>query len=81
VRITERIFLKDSGTLQLDIVTVAPDVLTEPDRRTRVYSRLPKTAASEITFCTEYDRSIEPGSGKQRFDLTPPADLPPPPAR
>jgi hypothetical protein len=37
--------------------------------------------ANEITWCTEYDRSIEPGSGKQRFDLTPPADLPPPPPR
>jgi hypothetical protein len=27
------------------------------------------------------DRSIEPGSGEERFDLTPPAGLPPPPAR
>jgi hypothetical protein len=34
-----------------------------------------------MTFCTEYDRSIEPGSGKQRFDLTPPAGLPPLPPR
>jgi hypothetical protein len=81
VRITERIFLKDPGTLQIDVVTSAPDVLTQPDRRTRLYSRVAKTMANEITFCTEYDRSIEPGSGKQRFDLTPPADLPPPPPR
>lgn len=77
--ITERMFLKDSGTLQIDVVTDAPDVLTQPDRRTRLYSRVAKTMANEITFCTEYDRSIEPGTGKQRFDLTPPADLPPPP--
>jgi hypothetical protein len=80
-RIEERIFLKDPNTLQIDVVTVAPDLLTEPDRRTRVYTRLAKTVASEVTFCTEYDRSIEPGSGQQRFDLTPPADLPPPPPR
>jgi hypothetical protein len=79
VRITERMFLKDPGTLQIDVVTDAPDVLTQPDRRTRLYKRVAKTVANEITFCTEYDRSIEPGSGKQRFDLTPPADLPPPP--
>ncbi|MEO8466099.1 MAG: hypothetical protein ABI640_12215 [Gammaproteobacteria bacterium] len=79
VRITERIFLKDPGTLQIDVVTEAPDVLTQPDRRTRLYQRVGKTMANEITWCTEYDRSIEPGSGKQRFDLTPPADLPPPP--
>ncbi len=81
VRITERIFLKDPGTLQIDLVTEAPDVLTQPDRRTRLYTRVEKMMASDITFCTEYDRSIEPGTGKQRFDLTPPADLPPPPPR
>jgi hypothetical protein len=81
VRITERIFLTPAGTLQFDIVTEAPEVLTAPDRRTRIYSRLPKTAASEITFCSDNDRSIEPGSGRQRFDMTPPADLPPPPVR
>lgn len=80
-RISERIFLRDPSTLQIDVVIVAPELLTEPDRRTRLYTRLPKTAASEVTFCTEYDRSIEPGSGQQRFDLTPPADLPPPPPR
>jgi len=79
VRITERMFLKDPGTLQIDVVTEAPDVLAQPDRRTRLYKRVAKTMANEITWCTEYDRSIEPGSGKQRFDLTPPADLPPPP--
>jgi len=81
VRITERMFLKDPGTLQIDVVTEAPDVLTQPDRRTRLYKRVAKMMPSDITFCTEYDRSIEPGSGKQRFDLTPPADLPPPPPR
>jgi hypothetical protein len=79
VRITERIVLKDPGMLQIDVVTDAPDVLTQPDRRTRLYTRVAKTMANEITWCTEYDRSIEPGTGKQRFDLTPPADLPPPP--
>jgi hypothetical protein len=81
VRITERIFLKDPGMLQIDAVTEAPDVLAQPDRRTRLYTRVAKMMASDITFCTEYDRSIEPGSGKQRFDLTPPAGLPPPPPR
>jgi hypothetical protein len=80
-RISERISLKDANTLQFDIVTVAPEVLTAPDRRTRVYTRLPKTTPTEITFCTDYDRSIDPDSGAQRFDLTPPAGLPPPPPR
>ena len=81
VHITERIFLKEPATLQFDIVTEAPDVLTQPDRRTRLYTRVPKSAANEITFCSDDDRSIDPASGRQRFDMTPPADLPPPPAR
>ena len=81
VRITERIFLKDPNRLQLDVTTVAPDVLTQPDRRTRLYSRLAKTTPTEITFCTEYDRSIDPATGEQRFDMTPPPDLAPPPSR
>ncbi len=77
--ITERIYLTDRDTLQFDIVTVAPNVLREPERRTRIYKRLPKTMANEITFCSDNDRSIDPGSGRQRFDLTPPPDLPAPP--
>jgi hypothetical protein len=81
VRITERIFLKEPGTLQIDVVVDAPDIFTKPDSRTRLYKRVAKTMANEVTWCTEYDRSIEPGTGKQRFDLTPPADLPPPPPR
>jgi hypothetical protein len=80
-RISERIHLTDANTLQFDIVTVAPDVLTAPDRRTRIYTRLAKTTPNEITFCADYDRSIDPQTGKQRFDMTPPADLPPPPRR
>ena len=79
VRITERISLRDRDTLQFDIVTHAPDIFTAPDRRTRVYTRLPKPHAKEITFCTDFDRAIDPSTGNQRFDLTPPADLPPPP--
>jgi hypothetical protein len=79
VRITERISLRDRDTLVFDIVTEAPDIFTAPDRRTRVYHRVPKQYAKEITFCTDFDRAIDPVTGDQRFDLTPPADLPPPP--
>ena len=80
-RITERISLKDPSTLQFEVTTVAPGALTQTHRVTLLYSRLPKTVANEITFCTEFDRSIDPASGQQRFDMTPPSDLPPPPPR
>jgi hypothetical protein len=83
VKITERISLQSPDTLQFDVVTVAPDIFTAPDKRKRLYTRVPKkTTANEITFCVEHDRSIDPATGKQRFDLTPPPDLaPPPPAK
>lgn len=82
VRITERISLKDKDTLQFEVETVAPDIFTAVDKRVRLYSRIAgKQAASEISFCVDYDRSIDPDSGKQRFDMTPPADLPPPPSQ
>jgi hypothetical protein len=80
VKITERISLLDANSLQFEIETVAPDLFTAIDKRKRVYNRLPnKTAASEVSYCLDYDRSIDPKTGKQRFDLTPPPDLAPPP--
>jgi hypothetical protein len=81
VRITERVSLKSANTLEFEVITVAPDILTAPDVRTRTYTRVPKQLAREITFCAEDDRSIDPVTGRQRFDMTPPPDLPPPPAR
>jgi hypothetical protein len=77
--ITERISLEDPSTLKFEVVTVAPEIMTAPDRRTWRYKRMAKTRGNEISFCSDNDRSIEPGTGKQRFDLTPPTDLPPPP--
>jgi len=81
VRISERITLKDENTLEFEVTTVAPDVLTRPDKRTRVYTRVNKQAAREVSFCVDADRSIDPATGKQRFDMTPPGDLPPPPPK
>jgi hypothetical protein len=81
VRITERISLTSENKLRFDVVTVAPELFLAPDRRTRIYSRVPKNAANEISFCVDFDRSIDATSGKQRFDMTAPADLPPPPPR
>ena len=81
VVISERIFRKDENTLQFDIVTVAPEIFDAPDRRTQLYTRLAKTMGNEISFCSEFDRSVEPGTGRQRFDMTPPPNLPPPPGR
>ena len=79
VKIVERIALRDAESLQFDITMIAPDIFTAPDKRTRVYARVPKRTAMQISFCTDNDRAVDQNTGKQRFDLTPPADLPPPP--
>jgi hypothetical protein len=79
VRITERIALKDADTLEFEIETIAPELFTATDRRKRTYVRVPKQLAREVSFCVEFDRSFDPTTRSQRFDMTPPADLPPSP--
>ena len=80
-RVLERITMRDHDTLQFDVTTTAPDIFTAPDKRTRLYSHVPKSTALQVSFCAEYDRAIDPKTGEQRFDMTLPADLPPPPPR
>lgn len=80
VVIRERIYLLDEDTLRFDVETVAPDIFSAPDRRSQLYRRLSKTMANEISWCSETDRSLDPLSGIQRFDTTPPPGLPPPPS-
>ena len=80
-RVVERITLQDADTLEFDIAMTAPDIFTATDKRTRVYARVPKRIAQQISFCSNFDRAIDPKTGRQRFDMTPPKDLPPPPPR
>jgi hypothetical protein len=78
--ITERLRLIDADHLRVDTTLVAPDLLTAPEQRTRVFVRAPADyVPRQWDSCWSEDRSIDPASGRQRFDLTPPADLPPPP--
>lgn len=78
--VNERIFLKDANTLQIDAVLEAPEILTAPAKVTYVYNRGKDYSLSTYSACPQYDRLVDPGTGLQRFDLNPPADLPPPPA-
>jgi hypothetical protein len=81
-RIIEHIRLKQADILETEVETVAPDLFTGPDRRTYLSGRVPgKQAPEDAFFCNERDRSYDSKSGKERFDMTPPADLPPPPAQ
>lgn len=79
VRITERIS-RHGQHLEIEILIVAPDLLAAPYSRKMVYEHVPnKRRAQAMSICSEHDRAFDPVTGTQRFDLTPPADLPPPP--
>lgn len=78
-RLSERIFLKDPDTLQMDLVLDAPSAFTQPAKLTLLYRRVPGYYMSDYTRCPANDRSLDPHTGHPKFNLTPPADLPPPP--
>jgi hypothetical protein len=80
VRITEHISLKEPDALEIATRTVAPDILTGPYETTTLYQRDRKHEFQEITNCVQSDRAFDNATGRERFDLTPPADLPPPPS-
>lgn len=78
-RSVERIWLKEPDVLQIDITLTAPDVLTEAYKDTWYFRRDADHQFAEFSTCKSRDRSIDPETLKNRFDATPPADLPPPP--
>ena len=57
----------------------APAVLTEPLTARMQYRRAPDRVFTDFDTCVETDRSLDRTTGLDRFDKTPPADLPPPP--
>jgi hypothetical protein len=79
-KVTERIALHGEH-LDFDVIVTAPDILTAPYARRFSFARNPKKFPQELVICAEGDRAIDPATGTQRLDLTPPADLPPPPPR
>jgi hypothetical protein len=79
-RVSERMSLKDADTLEIVMRLDAPEALTEPFTTTFVYERDHGHRFHEQSDCVDEDRAIDPASGSQRFDLSPPTDLPPPPS-
>jgi len=79
VHITERISLKEPDVLEILSRTTAPDLFTRPYLTTTLYARDRRHEFQEITNCVTNDRAFDETTGRERFDLTPPADLPPPP--
>jgi hypothetical protein len=78
-RVVERISLKDADTLEVESTVTAPDVLTAPLKSVTRYKRARSRVFTEFDVCVQGDRSFDEASKAERFDATPPPDLPPPP--
>ena len=79
VHVVERLRLNEQDQLVIDTVLTAPQLLTAPINFTTVYQRDPGYVYRDHDVCSLHDRSVDHETGFERFDLTPPADLPPPP--
>jgi hypothetical protein len=77
--VQEKLWLNEQRQLVIETVLTAPELLGSPLRYTVRYERDNGHVVREHDTCAVDDRQIDPTNGKQRFDLTPPADLPPPP--
>jgi hypothetical protein len=78
-RIDQRFRLVGPDLLQVDTVIIAPRLFTGPYKTSFQYKRDRAYEPKQSTSCVLNDRSVNVVTGKQQFDMTPPADLPPPP--
>lgn len=78
-RIEERFSLPQADVLQVVTTVTAPELYAAPVTTINRYRRDTAGMMYEISTCSPNDRSYDLASGKERFDATPPADLPPPP--
>ena len=74
----EHFRLNERNQIVVETWLTAPDMLVKPIHFTTHYQRTDGHVYIDHDVCSLNDRSIDPETGLQRFDLTPPADLPPP---
>ena len=83
-RIVERFSLREPDVLQIVVHVTAPDILERPFETTLLYHREREhvfhDGSLSMNSCLIEDPSIDPETGRQRLDMTPPTDLPPPPS-
>jgi hypothetical protein len=77
--VVERFSLVDADTLRIESTLVAPAILAMPLTAQQQYRRARDRAFTDFDTCVEGDRSFDRTTGHDRFDKTPPSDLPPPP--
>jgi hypothetical protein len=80
VHVVERWRLREADLLEISVELTAPDILSAPFKDTFLYKRSRDHEFTDSSACAESDRSIDHAARKEQLDLTPPDDLPPPPA-
>jgi hypothetical protein len=79
VRVVERMTLREPDVLEIETRVTAPEILTTSEVTAKFFHRDRGHRFQELRNCVKNDRSVD-AAGRQRFDLTPPPGLPPPPA-
>lgn len=80
-QIEEHFTLVAPDQLQIVTTVTAPALYAAPVTTTNRYLRDPNYTMLEISVCAPDDRAFDNVSKTERFDATPPSDLPPPPGR
>jgi hypothetical protein len=80
-QVLERMRLVDKDEMEIVTTLTAPELYAAPVTTTNRYRRDPGRTLLELTFCSETDRSFNADTRSERFDATPPPDLPPPPSK
>lgn len=78
-RVEERFSMPLPDTLQVVTTVTAPDLYAAPVTTKNRFRKEASGVMFEISTCSPLDRSFDLATGTERFDATPPADLPPPP--
>lgn len=77
--VLERFSLVEPNVLEVAAEVTAPGIFDEPVSTTTRYLRSPDDFFTEFETCVADDRAFDHATGLERFETTPPADLPPPP--
>jgi hypothetical protein len=78
-RVVERMRLVTPDELEIVSTVTAPDLYQAPVTASIRYRRMTDSTFVQQYDCGRTDRSIDPATGEERFDTTPPPKLPPPP--
>lgn len=79
-QVLERMRLIEPDVMEIVSTVTAPELYAAPVTTTNRYRRDTGRTLLELTFCSEADRSYNAETREERFDATPPPDLPPPPS-